>query len=347
MKIGAKTLLAASVASLSLVLAGCAGTPAAEGNNSSTPCGASGTVNWYTTQDKASAQKLVDAFTAKCKVSVVLQTTQALPLLQRFQQEQAAGVNQADVFSVVGYGLAQTVIQGDLVTKLPPEVVAGFPSRFIMPDGYTFSTRVITSSITVNTKLVPAGQEPKSWADLKDPKWQGKIGLLDPTKNSGAYQTYWQLMNNKDLGPSYIDALATQKPVLYATSNQQVQAVESGEKAIAITTDDASYIEMGKGAPLKVIVPTEGDATALNFNMLVKTAPNPSGAKALLTFLASKDASKVSSVALSEYSPWPDIPGFPAERKPFSDVKLLDVDQAKQAEQQPDLSVSILKKLGG
>lgn len=347
MKIGAKTLLAASGAALSLVLAGCGSTPAADSASASTPCGASGTVNWYTTQDKASAQKLVDAFKAKCNVDVVLQTTQALPLLQKFQQEQAAGLNQADVFSVVGYGLAQTVIQGDLVTKLPAEVVEGFPSRFIMPDGYTFSTRIVTTSITVNTKLVPAGEEPKSWADLKDPKWQGKIGLLDPTKNSGAYQTYWQLMNNKDLGASYIDALAAQKPVLYATSNQQVQAVESGEKAIAITTDDASYIEIGKGAPLKVIVPTEGDATALNFNMLVKTAPNPAAAKALLTFLASKEAGKVSSEALSEYSPWPDIPGSPAQRAPFNDVKLLDVDQAKQAEQQPDLSVSILKKLGG
>lgn len=347
MKIGAKTLLGTTAAALLLALAGCSTSGPSAAPTSGTPCNASGSVNWYTTQDTATAQKLVDAFTAKCKVSVTLTTTQAVPLLQRFQQEQAAGLNKADVFSVVGYGLAQTAISNKLVSKLPASVTKGYPTRFVTDDGHTFSSRVITYSITINTKLVSPADEPKSWADLADPKWAGKIALLDPTQNSGSYQTYWQLTNEPKLGTAYLNSLGAQKPVLYTTTNQQVQALEAGEKAVAITSDDTAYTEIAKGAPLKVIIPTEGDATALNFNMLVTAAPNPAGATALLTFLASKDAAAISSAALFEYSAYPDVPGTPAARIPFKDVKLLAVDQAKQAADQPTLSVAFKKALGG
>ncbi len=36
----------------------------------------------------------------------------------------------------------------------------------------------INYGLLVNTRLVKPGDEPKSWLDLLDPKWQGKILLM-------------------------------------------------------------------------------------------------------------------------------------------------------------------------
>src|SRR5260370_11122137 len=41
--------------------------------------------------------------------------------------------------------------------------------------------------ILQNTKMVPEGQGPKSWDDLLDPKWKGKIAFTDPANSGSAY----------------------------------------------------------------------------------------------------------------------------------------------------------------
>ena len=35
-------------------------------------------------------------------------------------------------------------------------------------------------TIAINTNLVPPDQEPKTWLDVLDPKWKGKVAMDDP-----------------------------------------------------------------------------------------------------------------------------------------------------------------------
>ena len=49
--------------------------------------------------------------------------------------------------------------------------------------------------ILQNTKLVPEGQGPKSWADLLDPKWKGKVAFTDPANSGSAYATVTMLVD--------------------------------------------------------------------------------------------------------------------------------------------------------
>jgi len=51
-------------------------------------------------------------------------------------------------------------------------------------------------AICINTTLVPPGQEPKSWMDLTDPKWKGKI-LSDEMTQAGGGQTWFAVMLEK------------------------------------------------------------------------------------------------------------------------------------------------------
>src|ERR1043166_271455 len=59
------------------------------------------------------------------------------------------------------------------------------PAEFRDPEDHWIGTNVHLIVILQNTKLVPADAGPKTWADLLDPKWKGKVAVTDPA-NSGS-----------------------------------------------------------------------------------------------------------------------------------------------------------------
>ena len=69
------------------------------------------------------------------------------------------------------------------------------------PDDLWIGTNVHLLVILQNTKLIPADAGPKSWADLLDPKWKGKIAFTDPANSGSAYSNLTmlaQLWGNND-----------------------------------------------------------------------------------------------------------------------------------------------------
>jgi len=324
----------------SKTIAAAAVTSASAAPSPANPCGtASGTVTWYTSQDAASTATMATAFSKVCPaIKVSVQQAAALPLMQRFQQEQAAGDHKADVLSEAGYGLFQQALDSKLISPIPASVLQGYPSQWVQPQDYGFSNRIITTTIVVNTNMVKAGSEPKSWADLLSPQWKGKIALTDPTQNGTAYIALWQMLHTSSLGQSFIDGLAKQKPVMLTTTGQLVNALVTGEYSVAIVAEDNAWQQLATGAPLKVINPTEGDSTNPNYNMLVKTAPNPAAANAFLAWLAGKDGAQVGATATGDYSAYPDVTPPPSTRVPFGQLKLLTRDDAQEATDQATVS---------
>ncbi len=64
---------------------------------------------------------------------------------------------------------------GWLEPYLPEDVARHFPAQYRDPDGLFITTRVWLSSLGYNTNLVKPEDAPKSFADLLDPKWAGKM----------------------------------------------------------------------------------------------------------------------------------------------------------------------------
>ncbi|NCX78798.1 MAG: hypothetical protein EBW96_02710, partial [Actinobacteria bacterium] len=62
-----------------------------------------------------------------------------------------------------------------LVAKYIPESAERLPARFKDKDGYWVATNLYVLSPGFNTDLVKKGTEPKTFQDLLDPKWRGKI----------------------------------------------------------------------------------------------------------------------------------------------------------------------------
>jgi len=69
------------------------------------------------------------------------------------------------------------------------------PAEYRDPGDLWIGNNLHLLVILQNTKLVPADQGPRSWADLLDPKWKGKIAFTDPANSGSAYATVTMLVD--------------------------------------------------------------------------------------------------------------------------------------------------------
>ena len=129
---------------------------------------------------------------------------------QRIGQEYASKIYNCDV--VNSSDAAHLIIwkrQGLLAAYVPEDVAQYFPAAHKDPDGMFASWRVTMSIIAYNTRLVKKEDAPRSFADLLDPKWSGKIVKAHPGY-SGTIMTATQQLS-RELGWSWFEKLAKQK----------------------------------------------------------------------------------------------------------------------------------------
>ena len=86
--------------------------------------------------------------------------------------------------------------------------------------------------ILINTRLVPPDQEPKSWADLLDPKWKGKILSIDPRVAGNAQGLYSVFYDH--WGRGFLEKLAAQHPVFTREPPVANRRIAQGEQRNAI-----------------------------------------------------------------------------------------------------------------
>jgi len=188
-------------------------------------------------------------------------------------------------------------------------------------DGLWIPLSVGASGILINTDMVAAADVPKSWYDLLNPKWRGKLLSDDPRAAGGGYTLLNVLYENIDEGlPAKILA---QKPIIARdTPAVSGRRIARGEFPIFITMtlNDVGAL---RGLPVKFVVPQEGAPFVITSGALLKNAPNRNAGRLLLNFLLSDDAMR--EYVKAGVLPAIDIAG---ERSPemeeFRHIKLLN-----------------------
>src|ERR1043166_2126625 len=141
-----------------------------------------GQVIHYTSTDLPVAEKLARAFEAKYPgIAVRVERTGAERVFQRIGQEYASNIHAVDV--VNSSDAAHFIVwkrDGILAPYVPEDVAKFYPAEHSDADGQFASWRIWLSIIAYNTRLVKADDAPKSFADLLDPKWKGKIVKAHP-----------------------------------------------------------------------------------------------------------------------------------------------------------------------
>src|SRR4051794_20937996 len=144
---------------------------------------------WYTSIELQTAEKIAKEFeSAHPGIDVQVERNGCERIVQRIAQERSSNIHAADVVECSDMtALLDWKKQGWLAAYLP-EDVATYPADYRDPDGFYATDRITLSPILYNTKLVKPEEAPKSFADLLDPKWKGKLA-----EHLSVYQTFPEL----------------------------------------------------------------------------------------------------------------------------------------------------------
>src|SRR5512139_1199821 len=191
-----------------------------------------GKVVWYTSVDLKLSEQIGKAFEAKYPgVTCKVERTGAERLLQRIGQEYTANVHAVDVVnSSDASHLVYWKDQGMLAPYVPEDVAKFYPAEHKDADGMFGSFRVFLCVIAYNTNLVKKEEAPKSFADLLDPKWKGKIIKAHPGYSGTIMTATYQM--SRDLGWSFFEKLAAQNIMQVQSSADPPKRLALGERAV-------------------------------------------------------------------------------------------------------------------
>jgi len=294
-----------------------------------------GKIVWYTSVELELAERVAKAFEAKYPgLPVQVESSGAERNFQRLSQEYASNIHVADFIN--SSDAAHFIVwkrQGWLTPFVPEEVAQYYPPEQRDSDG-TFATWRMTLSIMgYNTRLVKADQAPKSFADLLEPKWSGKMVKAHPGYSGTILTATFEMA--RDLGWDYFQKLAKQRVMQVQSATDPPRKLAAGERAIMI--DGSEYVLLlakEHGSPVEPIYPSEGSPTIVGPSAVLKDAPHPNAARlfAIYSFSAECQQLIVDVGALrSAHSQIKEPPGRPL----LKDIKVMK-DDPKSVEAQVD-----------
>ena len=269
-----------------------------------------GEVTWYTSQILGeTAQRMVTAFNALYpSVKVNLLRASGQVMYQRVMQEISMNALQADVVALSDTGgqqkeLKQAGIFASYKPHRAPEALPAFQNAD--PDDFYHVTTVAATVIVYNTKLIKPEDAPRSWADLADPKWKGKVAIGHPGFSSLA--TAWVTKMNSLYGWGFMEKLAKNDTQVTRNINDTTTLVTAGERAIGVTPAPTARPGEAKGNPIAIIYPTDGALLAASPTGVVKASKHPNAARLLMEFLLSPECARVIVADFGD-SIRPDVP---------------------------------------
>jgi iron(III) transport system substrate-binding protein len=288
-----------------------------------------GKVVYYTSVELSLAEKLAKAFEAKFPdIKVRVERSGAERIFQRIGQETGSKIYACD--TVNSSDAAHFIVwkrEGMLEACEPEDVAKHYPAAYKDPDGMYAAWRIFLSVVAYNTSLVKPEDAPKSFADLLDPKWAGKLVKAHPGY-SGTIMTATHQMA-RDMGWGYFEKLAKQRIMQVQSAVDPMKKVLLGERPVMVDGGDYGiFVEQDKGAPIEIVYPTEGTPLITGPSAVMKRAPNPNAAKLFYCWSFTREAQQLAV----------DIGGLRSAhalvterkgRKPLSEIKTMKEDAAE------------------
>jgi len=284
-----------------------------------------GRVVWYTSLALPSAEKVAKLFEqAYPGIRVEVHRTGSQRVLQRLMQEFQAGIKHADVVHTSDAGHFVLLKDKKLLAPHTPPGVERFPAGFRDREGYYVGLRATISVIVYNTRAVPAAEAPRTWKDLLDPKWRGKLVTAHPGY-SGVIATHVLALVNL-YGWDYFKRLAENRPMIVQSAVDPPGVVASGERVVAANTADYNaYQAKKKGNPVEIVVPEDGAPLVVSPSAITAFAPHPTAARLFTDFTFRREVQQLLADSEGLYSGHPEVT-YPPDKRKLSEIKLLTVD---------------------
>jgi iron(III) transport system substrate-binding protein len=287
-----------------------------------------GKVIWYTSVDLPLAEKIAKSFEAKFPgIAVRVERTGAERVFQRVGQEYASNIHAVDVAN--SSDAAHFIVwkkQGMLEAYLPEDVAKFYPAEHKDPDGAFASFRVWVCIIAYNTNLVKKEEAPKSFADLLDPKWKGKIVKAHPSYSGTIMTATYQMQ--RDLGWGYFEKLAQQNVMQVQSSADPPKRLALGERAVMADGNEYNIFQLSEsGKPVAPVYATEGSPLIVGPTGMFKQAPNPNAARLFCNYSFTPECQQLIIDIGGLRSMHPQTKEHPG-RTPFNKIKTMKDDPA-------------------
>jgi iron(III) transport system substrate-binding protein len=305
-----------------------------------------GKVVWYTAVDLPVAEKVGKAFEAKYPgVAVRVERSGAERVFQRIGQEYASNIHAVDV--VNSSDASHFIVwkrDGILAPYVPEDVAKYFPAEHKDPDGMFASFRLWLCVVGYNTNMVKKEEAPKSFADLLDPKWTGKMVKAHPGYSGTIMTSTFQIA--RDIGWDYLEKLAKQKIMQVQSSTDPPKKLALGERAVMADGNEYNMFQQReKGDPVEIVYPTEGTPLIVGPNGIFKDAPNPNAARLFQSYCFSPEAQQLIVDVGALRSVHPQVKERPGH-KPLKDIKTMKDDPAGVEKSAEEIKARYTKLFG-
>ena len=174
-----------------------------------------------------------------------------------------------------------------------------------------------------NTDLLKGNDVPKSWFDLADPKYYGKIVLTNPSSSGSAYaQLYMMYKLTGDL--SLAEKIAKNGTTYVTDSKSGPQAVARGEYALTMTGESNVSSAIDNGSPVTYFYPSEGTGKRIEGAGIIDGCKNLEAAKIFMDWFTGKGgAEAIRSCGRRPVST--EVPG-PAHLPALSELPFFEYD---------------------
>jgi len=287
-----------------------------------------GKLAFYTAMDLPVAEHLAKAFETKYSgIAVRVERSGSERVFQRIAQEMASNIFACDVINSAD--AAHFIVwkrNGWLAPYLPEDAARHFTADYRDGDGLFVTTRIWLSSLGYNTDLVKAEDAPKSFADLLDPKWKGKMVKGHPAYSGTIMTATFQIA--RELGWDYLEKLSKQQVMQVQSSTDPPKKLALGERAIMADGNDYNLIQLKeRGQPVEPIYPSEGTPTITGPSGVFKSAPNPNTARLFQNWLHSREGQQLLVDFTGQHSAHAQVTEK-SGRKKLSEIKLMKDDPA-------------------
>ncbi|MGH7325285.1 MAG: extracellular solute-binding protein [Candidatus Rokuibacteriota bacterium] len=304
-----------------------------------------GKVVWYTSLALPSAEKVAKLFEAAYPgIKVEVHRTGSQRILQRVMQELQANIKNADVVHTSDAGHYVLLKDKKLLAKHTPPGVERFSDGFKDRDGFYYGLRATVNVIAYNTKIVPAAEAPRSWKDLLDPKWKGKMVTAHPGY-SGVIATHVLALVHLHSW-DYFKQLAQNKLMLVQSAVDPAGVVASGERPVAVNGGDYTFYQAKKkGNPIEIVYPKEGVPLVVSPSAITSFAPHPNAARLFTDFTFSREIQQVMADTEGLYTGHPEVT-YPADKPKLTDLKLLTADPEELEKRNEEIKTRFVEFFG-
>jgi iron(III) transport system substrate-binding protein len=277
-----------------------------------------GQLDLYTSMTSDVADAVTSAFSDQYKVDVNVYRAASETVLQRILQEQKANFRGNDVVESNATEMFALQKEGDLAPYSGTR-------RDLVPAAGKFAdwtaTRFNLFTPSWNTKRVKPSEVPKTWEDLADPKWDGKLSM--EISDSDWYLTLYKYWEKQGKSKQEIDKLfADMAHGAKIVKGHTVQGELLSAGQFSVAASNYSYIvarAKQTGAPVDYLPFVQPVIARPNGIGLMKTAKHPAAAMLFTDWLLSKDGQKVlTDLYLT--------PAIPEGKNPLDGITVIPVD---------------------